>query len=150
MDTPERSRRREFLANLAVAATVIPGAALAGRHVLTYLVPEERDTRREVLLAAVAELPVGGSRTYKDVLGNDLILVRVGEQELRAFSVVCTHLGCRVQWDQVDGTFLCPCHVGRFDTSGAVVSGPPPAPLPSYPVRLENDKVWVTVPAREA
>lgn len=150
METPQRSRRREFLSNLAVAATVIPGAALAGRHVLTYLVPIEPDRRREVLLASVGDLPVGGSRTYKDVLGNDLILVRVGEQELRAFSVICTHLGCRVHWDQVDGTFLCPCHDGRFDTSGAVVSGPPPAPLPSFSVRLESDKVWVTVPAREA
>jgi cytochrome b6-f complex iron-sulfur subunit len=147
---PQRSRRREFLSNLAVAATVIPGFAIATRHVFSYLVPASQDTRREVLLSTLGELPVGGSRTYKDVLGNDLILVRIGEQEIRAFSVVCTHLGCRVQWDQVDGSFLCPCHVGRFDTSGAVISGPPPAPLPSFGVRIDQDKVFVTVPTREA
>jgi cytochrome b6-f complex iron-sulfur subunit len=150
MKLPEAPRRREFLANLAIALTVVPGFALATKYVFSYLVPGSPERRREVLLATLDQLPVGGSRTFKDVLGNDLLLVRLGEQEIRAFSVICTHLGCRVQWDQGEGNFLCPCHMGRFDTSGAVIAGPPPEPLPSFGVRIDHDKVFVTVPAREA
>jgi len=144
------TRRRDFLANLAVAASVIPGFALAGRYLMSYLVPGRRAGAREVLLTGLTDLPVGGSRSFDGVLGNDLLIVRLGEEDVRAFSVVCTHLGCRVQWDQAAGNFLCPCHMGRFDTSGEVIDGPPPEPLPSFPVRLDKDKVYVTVPGKEA
>ena len=150
MELPQPPRRREFLANLAVALTVIPGFALANKYVFSYLVPGGQERPREVLLTTLEQLPVGGSRTFKDVLGNDLLIVRLGEGEIRAFSVICTHLGCRVQWDQGEGNFLCPCHVGRFDTSGKVIAGPPPSPLPSFGVRIDHDKVFVTVPTREA
>lgn len=143
------SRRRDFLANLAVALTVIPGVAIAARYLLAYLVPGSAAALREVMLARVDALPVGGSREFRGVLGNDLILVRLAEDDVRVFSVVCTHLGCRVQWDQVAGNFLCPCHMGRFDTAGVVIAGPPPTPLPSFPVRLDGGAVYVTVPAKE-
>ncbi len=148
MDWSTPSSRRDVLANLAVAVAVIPGVAIAARHVLAYLVPKGRVPTREVMLAHLDELPVGHSREFRDVLGNDLLVVRLGEKEVRAFSVMCTHLGCRVQWDQQGGNFLCPCHMGRFDTAGAVIAGPPPAPLPSYPVRLDRGGVYVSVPAK--
>lgn len=149
MDWSRPSRRRDVLANLAVALTVVPGVALAARYVLTYLVPRAAATTREVMLARLGAMPVGSSREFRGVLGNDVIVVRLGEHDVRAFSVVCTHLGCRVQWDQQEGNFLCPCHMGRFDTAGAVIAGPPPTPLPSYPVRLDRDAVYVSVPAKE-
>ncbi len=149
MDWSRPSRRRDVLANLAVALTVVPGVALAARYVLAYLVPRAAATTREVMLARLGAMPVGSSREFRGVLGNDVIVVRLGERDVRAFSVVCTHLGCRVQWDQQEENFLCPCHMGRFDTAGAVIAGPPPAPLPSYPVRLDRDAVYVSVPAKE-
>jgi len=148
MDWSTPWSRRNVLANLAVAVTVIPGVAIAARHVLAYLVPRGRVPTREVMLAHLGDLPVGHSREFRDVLGNDLLVVRLGEGEVRAFSMICTHLGCRVQWDQQEGNFLCPCHMGRFDTTGTVMAGPPPAPLPSYPVRLEREAVYVSVPAK--
>jgi cytochrome b6-f complex iron-sulfur subunit len=149
MDWSKPTGRRDLLANLAVALTVIPGVAIAARYVLAYLVPKGRVPTREVMLARLEALPVGHSREFRGVLGNDLLVVRLGEGEVRAFSMICTHLGCRVQWDQQEGNFLCPCHMGRFDTTGTVIAGPPPTPLPSYQVRLERDAVYVTVPAKE-
>ena len=64
-----------------------------------------------------------------------------------ALSNVCTHLGCRVtlQDDLVEGSpgFFCPCHDGVFDINGAVVSGPVPAPLESFEVKVDEGDVFV-------
>jgi cytochrome b6-f complex iron-sulfur subunit len=84
------------------------------------------------------------------VHGNDLIAVRVGSREVKVFSSVCTHLGCAVEWDPIEGNFLCPCHMGRFDTNGEVIAGPPPTALPAYETKVDGDNVFVVVPVKEA
>ncbi len=150
MSTAVSKDRRDFLANLALAVTVIPGLGILASQILRYLVPYEPPTTSEVLLTRLSHLPINSSKPFKDVLGNDLIAIRLEEQDVRVFSAICTHLGCRVEWRQTESDFFCPCHLGRFDTSGKVVSGPPPSPLPSYEVRLEGDNVFVTVPEKEA
>lgn len=59
-------------------------------------------------------------------------------------SAVCTHLGCIVAWDEGAGNIVCPCHDGRFNpASGAVVSGPPPAPLPPVEVSVEGNEIYL-------
>jgi cytochrome b6-f complex iron-sulfur subunit len=62
----------------------------------------------------------------------------------RAFSAVCTHLGCIVHWNQAERVFECPCHAAAFDAAGQVVSGPPPSPLPEYKVSVVQGEVIVT------
>jgi cytochrome b6-f complex iron-sulfur subunit len=64
--------------------------------------------------------------------------------DLRAFSAVCTHLGCIVQWKKDQGIFLCPCHAGKFDPNGNVISGPPPKPLPRYALKVEENKIQLS------
>ena len=54
----------------------------------------------------------------------------------RALSATCTHLGCRVSWDDAKKQFLCPCHGGVYDREGRVVAGPPPTPLMRVNVRV--------------
>ncbi len=143
------SSRREFLANLAMAATILPGLGAGAAYVFRFLIPQPEQRVREVLLEKLDNLPVGASRLYKKVLGNDLIAVRVSDRQIRVFSSICTHLGCHVQWDPTEKNFLCPCHMGRFDTAGKVIAGPPPAPLPSFAIRIEGGNVFVEVPVRE-
>jgi Rieske Fe-S protein len=56
---------------------------------------------------------------------------RTGPNTFDAFSLFCTHQGCRVTITtntQLD----CPCHFSRFDGDGAVVRGPAKDPLPRY------------------
>lgn len=68
-----------------------------------------------------------------------------------AYSGVCTHLGCSYRFDaepdenhKAKNVFHCPCHHGIFDLkTGAVLGGPPPRPLDTLPVRVENGEVQV-------
>ena len=43
---------------------------------------------------------------------------------LHAFTAVCPHLGCIVQWNGDEKTFDCPCHGSRFTKEGKVINGP--------------------------
>ena len=50
------------------------------------------------------------------------ILVRTAAGELRAFSAVCTHLNCTVQYRPDLAEIWCACHNGHFDLNVALVS----------------------------
>ena len=79
------------------------------------------------------------------VHGKPVYVIRT-EQGFSAFSAVCTHLGCIVDWSQARHEFDCPCHGARFDVSGQVIAGPPPSPLPAYSVAIAQGDVIVTGP----
>ena len=72
------------------------------------------------------------------------LLIRVGESEFRAFSAVCTHLNCTVQFQSETRQIWCACHNGLFDLNGKVVSGPPPRPLEEFAVRVRGDEVVIS------
>ena len=72
-----------------------------------------------------------------------VFLVKTGETEVTALDSTCTHLGCRVSWDAETQQLRCPCHGGVYDSTGAVKSGPPPAPLSRLMTRIEGDQVLV-------
>lgn len=63
--------------------------------------------------------------------------------EYKAFSRVCTHLGCTVMWNESEKQFECPCHGGVFDENGNVVLGPPPKPLLQLKAWAEEGYVMV-------
>ena len=70
------------------------------------------------------------------------ILIDVGG-EWRAFSALCTHAGCTVQY--TGSSIYCPCHAGYFSPSnGSVQGGPPPSPLPEYGVTVQGGNLYVT------
>ena len=63
---------------------------------------------------------------------------------VKAFSAICTHLGCIVLWDEAASNIVCPCHDGRFNpATGAVMSGPPPAPLPQLTTVVEGNDIFI-------
>jgi cytochrome b6-f complex iron-sulfur subunit len=71
------------------------------------------------------------------------LLVRTPSGDLRAFSAVCTHLQCTVQYRKDMGLIWCACHNGKYDLNGRNISGPPPRPLEVYKVVLQGDEVIV-------
>ena len=61
----------------------------------------------------------------------------------------CTHLGCTpniIDESTKPVNIVCPCHGGRYDTLGRVISGPPPFNLYLLPYRFTaTDKITVYV-----
>ena len=55
----------------------------------------------------------------------------------------CTHLGCNYSLDADKKVFRCPCHTGFFDLkTGAVLGGPPPRPLDTLAVKVEDGVLY--------
>jgi Rieske Fe-S protein len=89
-------------------------------------------------LAALADVPPDGGLVLSE---EGVVLVRGPGDEVRGFSVTCTHQGCPVS-EVRDGRILCPCHGSAFDAAtGEVVGGPAPAPLEPVEVTVEGEEV---------
>ncbi|MBM3783659.1 MAG: ubiquinol-cytochrome c reductase iron-sulfur subunit [Acidobacteria bacterium] len=69
------------------------------------------------------------------------LVIRTGDQQVVAFSPVCTHLGCAVSWSTNEKHFVCPCHTSAFSTDGKVLGGPAPRPLDRFDVKIAEGKV---------
>ncbi|MEJ2286357.1 MAG: Rieske 2Fe-2S domain-containing protein [Desulfobacterales bacterium] len=65
------------------------------------------------------------------------------EGQVIAISATCSHLGCIVTWDEEQKIFKCPCHNGRYDAQGRVISGPPPRPLKRHRTKMEDGKIFL-------
>ncbi len=61
--------------------------------------------------------------------GNQWAVYRDGQGAIHVLSPVCTHAGCRVQWNEFESTWDCPCHGGRYSALGKRLYGPPPKDL---------------------
>lgn len=70
--------------------------------------------------------------------------MRLSGGEFVAYSTVCTHEGCTVEYDPESRNLACPCHGGVFDpANGAeVVSGPPPRLLPEVRIERREGKIF--------
>jgi cytochrome b6-f complex iron-sulfur subunit len=130
--------RRQFI-HLGLVSV---GAAWLGAWLQKRLFPAGNKTAEAAPVSfPLSDLPVGGTKSI--VYGGTPVLVLRTPESLRAFSLVCTHLGCIVQWQTDKNEFYCPCHDGRFDQFGDVIAGPPPIPLEQFTVRLEGETVIV-------
>jgi Rieske Fe-S protein len=104
-------------------------------------VPEA--STNEVAAGKVQDLRPNAGKIVK--FGNrPALLVRVSETEWRAFSAVCTHLNCTVQYQDSTHQIWCACHNGFYDLNGRVVSGPPPKSLEQYTVHVRGDDLVIS------
>lgn len=74
-------------------------------------------------------------------------VMKEGSGNVVAFSPICKHLGCTVNWNsnaQFKNEFFCPCHFGRYTKDGMNVPGTPPTkPLDRYKTKVENGKLMI-------
>ena len=149
--TPPGISRRAFLANVALGVSGLLGlGALATRfyQFLSPPAPPEREV--EVPAAMLAAIPDGGG-TIVHLPGGHVALERTGDH-VRAFSAVCTHLGCIIEYQKGAGeqAFFCPCHHGRYARDGHVLGGPPPRGLQPIASAVRDGQVYVTLTVRPA
>jgi Rieske Fe-S protein len=69
----------------------------------------------------------------------ELIVIRVTDDDFRAFAGTCTHLDCIVEYQSAEKRIWCNCHNGEYSLQGEVVSGPPPKPLEVFEVDLVDN-----------
>ena len=114
--------------------------------VARYLVPPkvEESTSRTVTLSIKPEEVRPNSGQIFHFGSQPGILLRTPGGELRAFSAVCTHLACIVQYRPDLSHIWCACHNGHYDLNGKNIAGPPPGSLEQYEVNVRGDRVVVS------
>lgn len=138
VDRPPVRRRTllDWILGLGLGST-----GLAVFHpVRRFLVPPrggEAETA-SVVAGTLNELPPNSGKVFP-FGSRPAIVVRTPEGELRAFSAVCTHLDCTVQFKKDTSQMWCACHNGTYDLSGQNVSGPPPRPLETFVVNVRGE-----------
>lgn len=70
-------------------------------------------------------------------------VVKKSPDDIKVFSPICTHLGCRYNWDEDKKLFVCPCHNSVYGIDGKVVSGPAPRGLDELPVEIKDGNLYV-------
>jgi Rieske Fe-S protein len=139
------SERRNFL-NWFIGTTA--GAFLLSIFypLSRYLIPPkaEESTARTVTLAIKAQEIKPNSGQIFRFGSQPAILINTPAGELKAFSAVCTHLACIVQYRSDISHVWCACHNGHFDLNGKNIEGPPPRPLDEYAVNVKGDQIVVS------
>ncbi len=76
--------------------------------------------------------------------GHDIALFKI-EQGVFAINNLCTHGNARLCDGFVEGHQVeCPFHQALFDLrDGTVTCGPATEPVKSWPVKIENGRVWL-------
>ncbi len=95
-------------------------------------------TATGTVLGAASEIPVGGGKIFATAR---VVVTQPVSGQYLGFSAVCTHVGCILS-EVANGTIDCPCHGSEFKiTTGAVVTGPAPSPLPKKQIKIVNGQV---------
>ncbi len=134
--------RRNFLDWLLTGGLAAWGIAFVA-PVLSYVWPAQRQGPGEQMVSAGKAADFAEWQTKVIAAAGSPVLVVRLPQGFRAFSAICTHLGCVVQWDEKQHQIVCPCHGGSFDTTGRVLAGPPPRPLAPFDVVVVDGEVKV-------
>ncbi|MGW3104859.1 Rieske (2Fe-2S) protein [Streptomyces sp. NPDC001100] len=89
-------------------------------------------------LAKTSDIPVGGGKIFND---QKVVVTQPKKDEFKAFSAICTHLGCTVN-AVANGTIDCPCHGSKYRIAdGSVAGGPAPKPLPAEQIKVEGNSI---------
>jgi Rieske Fe-S protein len=131
--------------NLLLGSGVVASIVSFLYPAIDYMLPPPvaESTSRSVSAAKVGELKNNNGKIFK-FGSRPALLVRTVEGEYRAFSAVCTHLNCTVQYREDLHEIWCACHNGLYDLEGRNVSGPPPRPLEIFEVHVQGEDIVVS------
>ena len=145
MDTLENATpRRGFLNALLGTGTVATLGAIL-YPVFRFMVPPRvvESEASSVIAAKVAEMKPNQGKIFR-YGSKPGLLIQTPAGEYKAFSAICTHLDCTVQYRQDEKLIGCACHNGRYDLTGRNISGPPPRPLEEFKVNVRGEDIIVS------
>ena len=130
--------RRGFIRVSSIAALAVASAGL-GR-----LLPKKSAavSAGPAKIIEDSALAVGKVHNFTSKSGSPAVLFK-SKTGVYAYSAVCTHEGCTVQYNSASKNLQCGCHGAVFDpgNDGTVVTGPTNKPLPKIKVAVEG--AWI-------
>jgi nitrite reductase/ring-hydroxylating ferredoxin subunit/uncharacterized membrane protein YphA (DoxX/SURF4 family) len=89
-----------------------------------------------------SSLSIGETFNFTSKSGSPAVLFK-SKTGVYAYSAVCTHEGCTVQYNSASKNLQCGCHGAVFDpeSDGNALSGPTNKPLPKIKVAVEG--AWI-------
>ncbi len=136
---------RRHILNLLLGTWAAGVVAAVVYPIMRFLVPPDVPESPTLTVSAgrASNLTTNSGRVVP--FGNEpAIVIRLPNGDLRAFTAVCTHLSCTVQYRADLQQIWCACHNGHYDLTGRNVSGPPPRPLRAYDVNVKDDEIFVS------
>lgn len=139
--------RRGFL-SIIVGFFAFLWSMMAAYPIFRYLNPpktaSEQSNVTSLAVADVKDIPIGTGRNFQ--FGSiPAIVIHTADGKFSAFSAVCTHLGCTVQFRKDMDRIWCACHGGQYDpNTGKNLAGPPPKPLTELKAEVKDGKVIVS------
>lgn len=96
-----------------------------------------------VKVATVADVPVGSAFQFVDPSsGGPAYLLQPKSGTFLAYSALCTHEGCQVNFAQTE--FACPCHGATFSVAdGSATRGPARDPLQALRVEALGNDLYI-------
>ena len=141
VDAPSRRRFLRFLTSFSVISTI----SIIASPIVGFLIPPKVQSAAgggRVLAGTLKDLPANTGKVV--AMGSKPVIVTNTEAGIMAFSAVCTHLGCIVEYNPTVRHIMCPCHDGHFNpATGVVLSGPPPRALAPVATAIEDDQVFL-------
>jgi cytochrome b6-f complex iron-sulfur subunit len=133
-DSEKNSISRTRFLQLTTRITLSLAGALGIAGLVRYF-SHSPGTERTTLfnLGPEAEFPESGRLLRPDI---PAVIYRT-QNGYRAYSLVCTHLGCIVE--ESEGGFSCPCHGSRFSGDGGVIQGPAVDGLPELELEINPE-----------
>jgi Rieske Fe-S protein len=140
------TRRRDVLLRILTGwllVILLPTIYVIARYLLPPLPEESQIERLDAgKLSSLPDLSLG-PRLFRSK-GRAIFLYRNEQSQVKAFSGICTHLGCLVEYSKERRIFKCNCHGSEFDLTGKNISGPAMVPLQPYRAEIENGEVFIT------
>lgn len=139
-----KNSRRKFL-NILLGSSFSALLISVFYPLIKFLIPPaSKEAKPSTVLAAqLEELKPNSGKIFR--FGNmPGIIIKTENSKIRAFSAVCTHLDCTVQYREDLQHIWCACHNGHYDLNGINIQGPPPRPLTQYDVIINKDKIYAS------
>ncbi len=130
MQNDQNIKRRGILKGLVTGAAAVvtaPIIYIAARFLGYVRIGGSGQTSATI---AFSELTPESPSKLIQINDEPVIVVREKNNEIRAFTATCTHLGCTVSYKPEQPGFYCKCHQGKYDDNGINIPGTrPKSPL---------------------